>query len=118
VIGHELLTGHSLFAGARPGATLRNVRERVVRPPSRFALDVPYDLDDIILTALKRDPDQRWQNARAMRVALTEVARGLGGRLELAQLIREWLDWAFEQTPRRDTVKLGKVIASIERSVG
>jgi eukaryotic-like serine/threonine-protein kinase len=113
VIGHELLSGRSLFAGATDGATMRNVRAQRVQPPSRFALDVPYELDDIVMTALLRDPDQRWQNARAMRVALTEVARAMGGRLALSQLIREWLDFAFECPPRRDTANVRRMLRGL-----
>ena len=110
VIAHELLSGRSLFAGASDGATIKNVREQRIQPPSRFALDVSFDLDDIVMTALRRDPDMRWQNARAMRVALVEVARQMGGRLDLAQLTREWIEWAFEREPRRDTVNVKRLL--------
>ena len=48
------------------------------------------------MTALQRDPADRWQSAQAMQVALAHVARDLGqvvGSHELA----EWVEWAFHQ---------------------
>jgi serine/threonine protein kinase len=103
VILHELLAGRPLFAGNTDPLTLRNIRDKVVQPPSRWAPDVPLDLDDIVMTALARDPDQRWQNAAAMRFALIALAQGYGGRRAMVQLVVEWLGWAFERKPRRET---------------
>ncbi len=102
-IMHELLAGRPLFTGGNDVLTLRNVRAKVVQPPSRWAPDVPLDLDDIIMTALARDPERRWQNAAAMRFALTTLAKAYGGRRALGHLVGEWLGWAFERKPRRDT---------------
>jgi serine/threonine protein kinase len=103
VIGHELLVGRSLFAGASEAETLRNVRAKVISPPSRWAPEIPLDLDDIVMTALQRDPSRRWQSAAAMRFALTTLADAYGGRPRLARALVDWLGWAFEREPRRDT---------------
>jgi eukaryotic-like serine/threonine-protein kinase len=114
-IAHELLAGKPLFAGASEAATVHNVCSRLVPPPSRFAPAITRELDDIVLTALQRDPEQRWQSAAAMRFALGEVARELGGRDRLAQQVRDWLGWAFARPPRHDT-KVVRLIDSIERA--
>lgn len=73
VLAHEMLAGRPLFKGENDFETLANVRGMRVEPPSRWNRGVPADLDDIILTALQRNPDERWQNASAMRVALQRV---------------------------------------------
>lgn len=118
VLAHELLAGRPLFAADSDVQTLHNVRRKIVSPPSRWAPEVPYDLDDIVLLALQRDPARRWQSAAAMRVALTTLARSLGGRLACVQAVREWLTWAFAREPRRDTVRVRRMLAAIEADPG
>jgi serine/threonine protein kinase len=115
VIAHEMLTGRRLFLGESDAATIRNVRSQRIRPPSHYAPHVSVDLDDIIMTALQRDPDQRWQNAGAMRVALTTEARRLRFAVSGAQ-IRDWIEWAFRQVPRADT-ELDNVLDTLEPSI-
>jgi serine/threonine-protein kinase len=115
VIAHELLTGRRLFVGESDAATIRNVRKQVIPPPSHFAAGLSQDLDDIVMTALQRDPDQRFQNAGAMRVALTTEARRLRFAVSGAQ-IRDWIEWAFRQVPRsEETVE--NVLGTLDPSV-
>ena len=66
VVFHEILTLTPLFAGDNDLATLRRVMEMRVEPPSRIRPDVPARLDAIALTALQRDPAQRYASAGAM----------------------------------------------------
>ncbi|MGE5182123.1 MAG: serine/threonine-protein kinase [Acidobacteriota bacterium] len=116
VIAHELLSSRPLFHGASEAATVHNVCTRIVPPPSRFAPSVSRELDDIVLTALQRDPGARWQSAAAMRFALGEIARELGGRTQLAAQVAEWLEWAFARRPRRDRTRIVKMIDAIEQA--
>ena len=115
VIAHEMLTARRLFVGENDAATIRNVRSQPIEPPSRYAPHVPADLDDIVMTALQRDPAQRWQNAGAMRVALTAEARRLRLVVSGAQ-IRDWVEWAFRQVPRPETT-LTSVLDDLEPSI-
>jgi serine/threonine protein kinase len=114
VIAHELLSGRRLFVGENDAATIRNVRSQTIPPPSQYAPEISQDLDDIIMTALQRDPDQRFQNAGAMRVALTTEARRLRFAVSGAQ-IRDWVEWAFRQVPRSETT-LNNVLDEAEPS--
>ena len=91
VIAHELLSGQRLFRGDSDFATLVAVRECAIAPPSRANSDVSPDLDDVVMTALQRDPAARWQTASAMRTALAGVARTLGAAVG-GQRIREWIE--------------------------
>lgn len=102
VIAHELIAGDRLFLADSDLETVGNVRDKPIQPPSRYDPRVPRELDDIVLTALQRDPDRRWQSAAAMRTALTALARDLGpvSRDEL----RAWVAWAFACEPRRDSM--------------
>ncbi|HEY5934122.1 MAG TPA: serine/threonine-protein kinase [Kofleriaceae bacterium] len=101
VIAHELLAGRPLFGRAKDYATMWRVREKPIQPPSRWNPHVSRDLDDIVLTALQRDPDLRWQNAAAMRFALNAIAESFGA-ID-GKVIRDWTEWAFTKKPIRDT---------------
>ena len=100
VIAHEMLAGRRLFEGKDDFETLANIREMKMQPPSRWNPHVTPDLDDIVMTALERDPDRRWQSAAAMQVALANASREFGLVVGSQQLV-EWVDWAFEQKTGR-----------------
>jgi len=99
VVAHEMLAGRRLFEGEDDFETLANIREMAIRPPSQWNPHVTPDLDDIVMTALARDPAERWQSAAAMQVALSNAAREFGMVVGSHQLA-EWVDWAFSQVPR------------------
>ena len=75
VVAHELLTGRRLFDG--PSTSTRSIAcaTMPIPPPSRANPRGPAELDQIVMTALERDPDRRWQSAAAMRTALAEDRR-------------------------------------------
>jgi len=98
VVAHEMMSGRRLFEGKDDFETLQNIRDKKLLPPSRWNPRVPPDLDDIVMTALQRDPARRWQSAGAMQVALTQVARQFG-QVVGGQQVAEWIDWAFSQLP-------------------
>jgi len=91
VVAHELLTGRPLFRAQSDFDTMALLRELPIEPPSRWNPDVPADLDDIVLTALQRTPELRWQSAAAMRTAISNVTKSLGAPVTTRQLI-EWVE--------------------------
>ncbi|HEY1816025.1 MAG TPA: serine/threonine-protein kinase [Kofleriaceae bacterium] len=93
VVMYELLTGKRLFDAPEQGTILDHVRSMPILPPSRANPDVPAEVDRIVLTALARDPDKRWQTAGDMRDAIGVVA---AGRLTAPQLV-SWVEWVFTQ---------------------
>ncbi len=111
VVAHELLTGRRLFTGSNDFEILNSVREKVVSRPSRDNPRISAALDDIVLTALQRDPDQRWQSARAMQTALSGVARELGAGVSHRQ-IRDWTEWAFTREPRA-SIEIQQIVEAI-----
>jgi serine/threonine protein kinase len=72
VVLHELLTGKRLFKADSDVETLERVRQTKVLPPSALNPQVPQSLDGIVMHALTRDPDQRFQSAQEMRLALED----------------------------------------------
>jgi serine/threonine protein kinase len=105
VIAHELLANRPLFQGKDDMDTLYNVKTQEIAPPSRFRPEVPPEIDSIIMTALQRDPDRRWQRANALRTALTTETRRLGLSV-LNNAVVEWLEWAFQQNPPQRNFEL------------
>ena len=91
---HELLTNRRLFDAPEQGVILERVRAMPIPPPSRFNPEVPPAVDQIILTALEREPAKRWQSAAAMRDA---IAANASLRITHQQLVA-WVEWAFSQT--------------------
>ncbi|MDH5675543.1 MAG: protein kinase [Myxococcales bacterium] len=67
---YEMLTGRRLFAGKDDIATLTAVGKASVPPPSALMDDAPEDLELILMRALERDPEDRWQSAAEMGDAL------------------------------------------------
>lgn len=115
VVAHELLSGRRLFVADTELGAIRNVRELPVPPPSRSRPDISAELDEIVLTALARDPDRRWQSAGALRNALVTEARRLGVAVGGPQ-IRAWVEGASRQAPRRAT-SVDRLLDSLEPSM-
>jgi serine/threonine-protein kinase len=74
---YELLTGRPPFVGDSPvSVAYQHVREIPV-PPSRIDPDVPVEADSIVLKALAKDREERYQNADQMRADIARALRGL-----------------------------------------
>jgi eukaryotic-like serine/threonine-protein kinase len=97
----ELLTLRRLFLRDTDVNTMYAVLSGEIRPPSDYRGDVPAELDAIVLKALQRNPDERWQSAREMGKALRRfLARQeeLVGPAEIA-------DWMAELFPNGESRK-------------
>jgi serine/threonine-protein kinase len=74
---YELLTGRPPFIGESPvSVAYQHVREEPP-PPSQVDPDVPRSADSIVLKALTKDREQRYQTADEMRA---DIAAALAGR--------------------------------------
>jgi serine/threonine-protein kinase len=62
-VAYWLLTGRTVFEGATPVAMLMaHVRDEPVPPSQRTELEVPADLDRVVLSCLEKDPAKRPQS--------------------------------------------------------
>jgi TonB family protein len=59
----EMLTGAPLFEGETDMSVLESVREGEVAMPSSRGAEVPRRVDQIVLKALAKNPQERYQNA-------------------------------------------------------
>ena len=101
VIAHEMLTGKKLFDHPNEYEIITMLREMPIQPPSRWNPSVTLALDDIVMTALSRDPGLRWQSAAAMRAALVNLARDVK-MAPSREGLAKWTEWAFTQSVRKD----------------
>lgn len=70
VVAYQLLTGEPPFTDERPlQLMLAHAREEPV-PPSQLNPHVPEDVEQVILRCLEKDPDDRFQDAVALKHAL------------------------------------------------
>lgn len=85
IILFQLLTGHLPFRGRDAMAV---VMKHITEPiPAMFEVNptvaVPLAVEEIVATAMAKDPNDRFPDAKSMLVAVNEVAESLGG---------EWLN--------------------------
>ena len=95
VVLHEMLTGRRLFQTDDELSKVGRIQSMPIPRPSQFNAEVSRTLDDVVLTALERDPKRRWQTAADMRTALVAHAQQRR-ELSKAQLV-QWVEWAFAQ---------------------
>ena len=74
---YEMLTGRAPFTGDSPVAiAYKHVREDPV-PPGRLNPDVPSSLDAVVMKAMAKNPDNRYQTADELRQDLERASAGL-----------------------------------------
>jgi serine/threonine protein kinase/beta-lactam-binding protein with PASTA domain len=73
---YELLVGRPPFVGESPvSVAYQHVREEPV-PPSSFDPDIPPDVDAVVLKALTKNREHRYQSAAEMRQDIHRVLSG------------------------------------------
>jgi len=78
VLMYEMLTGEVPFSGDTPVEIAMKHLSQTPEPPSTRRHDVPRELDMIVMRALAKNPDDRYQSADEMKADLDRVARGVG----------------------------------------
>jgi len=74
---YELLTGRPPFTGDSPVAiAYQHVRENPI-PPSRLDPDIPPWADAIVLRAMAKSPNDRYQSAAEMQADIQRAASGM-----------------------------------------
>lgn len=76
IIGYEMVTGEAAFQGESVYATMTKKLKTDPEPPSIKRADCPPQLDKVILHAMARDPDQRYQSAAEMFSDLQDIVSG------------------------------------------
>lgn len=118
ILMHELLTGRRLFKGDSPVTTLRSVLSDPIPRPRDLNPDVPREVEDIVMGALKRDVDARTKSARVLRQQVGEVLTNLRAKVTTKDLARWMTDTFPEDLRRRMTLEREATAAARERANG
>ncbi len=89
IILHEMLTTEKLFRGDTEFALMERVRKAEASAPSKFNRRVPAELDRIVMRALARDLQDRYQTADEFALDLRKLIEGYRFQPdELKELLR------------------------------
>jgi serine/threonine-protein kinase len=105
VVLWEALTGRRLFDGADAGEIFAKLLASEIARPSTIVEGIPETLDAVVMRALDRDPEKRFQTARQFAIELE-------GSVPLAtpRAIGEWV----EHLAGVDLERRAQVVAEIE----
>lgn len=79
IVLYEMLTGRVPFDGDRPvTVAMKQINEPPV-PPRVFAQEIPPELDAVVMKALSKRPEDRYQSAEDFTAALLEVRSAMSG---------------------------------------
>lgn len=110
----ELTTGKRLFKGQSEYETLKLICDREYPRPSSINPDYPPDLETIVMRALAKDPDQRYQSAREMQADLEAFVRR--HQIAVSSLaLNQFMQSLFEEklAMQKEALLQGKHLADI-----
>src|SRR5262249_45073763 len=105
IVLYELLTGQRLFIGDSDFATLEKVRNVEIVPPSTYNPSISEELERIVLKALARDPDDRYQNAIELHDDLQAFSYATG-ELYARKDLAAWMKRSFAAEIELESRKL------------
>jgi tetratricopeptide (TPR) repeat protein len=72
---YEMATGRPAFGGATAAVIFEGILTRQPEPPSRLNGNIPLEFDHIVLKALEKDRETRYQSAAELRADLKRLQR-------------------------------------------
>jgi serine/threonine protein kinase len=78
IVLYELLTLERLFLGDSDFDTLEKIRKVEMSPPTLYNPHIPKELEDIVLKALAKSPEDRYQTSYELADALEQFMRNQG----------------------------------------
>jgi serine/threonine-protein kinase len=78
---YEMLTGQTPFDGDGGMSILIKHITEPVKPPRQINPNLPIEVEQVIMKALSKDPNQRFQTAESMVAAFARAVGPIGGRV-------------------------------------
>ncbi|PYQ01193.1 MAG: hypothetical protein DMF83_26265 [Acidobacteria bacterium] len=103
IVFYEMVTDHKPFLGSSEVSILETVRECKVAPPRSLNREVPPALERVVMKALERDPERRYQDAAEMYRDLEAVMHEAPPPPTAAALAR-FMETLYEPREREATV--------------
>ncbi|MBT7192052.1 MAG: SUMF1/EgtB/PvdO family nonheme iron enzyme, partial [Anaerolineae bacterium] len=76
VVFYEMVTGRKPFQADTPMAVLVKLSSEPLPRPTEFTPKLPQAIEQVLLKALAKDPNNRYQNMRKLVVALEKLLQG------------------------------------------
>jgi serine/threonine protein kinase len=103
IVFYEMLTDQKPFLGSSEVSILETVRECKVAPPRSLNPNIPPSLERVVMKALEREPDRRYQDASEMSRELEAVMQENPPAPTAASLAR-LMEQLYEPREREDTM--------------
>jgi len=113
VLLYEMLTGEKLFVGESDFSTLEKVRNADVPLPREFNPNIPPGLEKVVLKALTREPEDRYQWASDLAEDLMRFLLA-GDAIYSSKHLSSYMKEAFAEDMLREAEKMER-FAGIER---
>jgi serine/threonine-protein kinase len=110
VVMYEMLTNRRLFDAPDVFETMTRVKKMPVPRPSLMNPRVTPDLDEIVMTALERNPSHRWQTASMMRDAVRGVIAQPGNFVDHRH-VADWVRWVYTQKPGTEASGVSQLLS-------
>ena len=107
VVLYEWVTGHRLFGQGDDAEVLRNVVEGKIYPPSYFKDDLPEPVEALIMKALQRNRQERYQSAWEMQFDINQFMSKLAfnpSNIHLSNFLRQ----LFSEEIRKEEKRLSE----------
>jgi len=105
IVLYELLTGERLFIGESDFSTLEKVRNVEILPPSTYNRKIPEELERIVIKALAKDPEDRYQHAIDLHDEL-QAFMYTAGEFYSRKDLAAWMKRTFSREIAEETEKL------------
>lgn len=93
-IFYRLLTGKVPFEGANPIELGMRVVQEEVTPIRQFQKNVPKELETICLKCLRKEPQERYQDADSLKADLVRYEEGKPIKARCDDALARWRRWA------------------------
>jgi len=94
---HEMLTGRKAFSGSSHASLISAIMSSQPSPVSTSQALAPAELDHLVARCLAKDPEDRWQSARDLKLQLSWIAETTlspAAPLRQKKRSREFVAWA------------------------
>ncbi len=105
IVLYELLTAERLFVGESDFSTLEKVRNVEILPPSTYNRRIPEELERIVLKALAKDVEDRYQNAIDLHDDL-QAFMYTAGEFYARKDLGAWMKRVYDEDIRAEQAKI------------
>ena len=104
VVMYEMLAGGLPFNGTASSEVMASIiNEREAQPISRYSSDIPTELERIVLKALRKNRDERYQSTKEMLVDLKTLKERLQFERELERSTTPGVERATDPATSKET---------------